>query len=138
MSRRLLPNDAMVDELDLPFWRACAEGRFLVHRCDTCGRAYWPATCCVDHGGSAMQWVDASGRGVVHTFTVFHHAYDASFAAKLPYVIAVITLDEGPFFHTDLVGCDPDDVHVGMAVEVVYEQIDDEWTMPHFRPRTDR
>jgi uncharacterized protein len=117
----------------MPFWRACADEQFLVHRCTTCGRAYWPASCCIDHGGAAMQWVQASGRGIVHTYTVFHHAYDPSFADRLPYVIAVVALDEGPFFHTDIVECDPAQVHVGMAVEVVYEHLD-EWTMPHFRP----
>jgi uncharacterized OB-fold protein len=134
MNRRLTPADAMVDDLDLPFWKACNDGRFLVHRCDVCGRSYWPATCCVDHGGSSMQWVPATGRGVVHTYTVFHHAYDPLFADRLPYVIAVVLLDEGPFFHTDLVDCDPASVRIGQPVEVVYERIDDGWTLPHFRP----
>ena len=82
-----------------------------------------------------MRWVEGSGRGVVHTFTVYHHAYDPTFADRLPYVIAVITLDEGPFFHTDIVECDPAAVVVGMPVEVVYERVDDEWTIPHFKPR---
>ena len=130
---RLRPADAMVDDLDLPFWRACAGEQFSVHRCAACGRSYWPASCCIEHGGAAMQWVPASGRGVVHTYTVFHHAYDASFADRVPYVIAVVRLDEGPFFFTDIVECDPEAVRVDMAVEVVYEHHDD-WTMPHFRP----
>ena len=133
-SPRLRPSDVMTDELDLPFWRACVDEQFLIHRCERCGRAYWPASCCVDHGAEAMRWVPATGRGVVHTFTVFHHAYDAAYVDRLPYVIAVITLDEGPFFHTDIVECDPADVFVGMAVEAVYERLDDEWTIPHFRP----
>jgi uncharacterized OB-fold protein len=81
-----------------------------------------------------MQWVVASGLGVVHTFTVFHHAYDHSFADRLPYVIAVVVLDEGPFFFTDIVDCEPADVAVGMPVEVVYEHLDDATTIPHFRP----
>ena len=135
-ARRLLPSDVMTDELDLPFWRACVNEQFLVHRCELCQRAYWPASCCIDHGAAAMRWVPASGKGVVHTFTVFHHAYDAAFADRLPYVIAVITLDEGPFFHTDIVECEPDAVAVGMPVEVVYERVDDDWTIPHFRPST--
>ena len=132
---RLRPSDVMADELDMPFWRACVDEQFLVHRCDLCGRAYWPASCCITHGATAMRWVEGSGRGVVHTFTVYHHAYDPTFADRLPYVIAVITLDEGPFFHTDIVECDPAAVVVGMPVEVVYERVDDEWTIPHFKPR---
>ncbi|MEO8694821.1 MAG: OB-fold domain-containing protein [Acidimicrobiales bacterium] len=134
---RLNPSDVMADELDLPFWRACAEERFLVHRCELCGRAYWPASCCVTHGAASMRWVEASGQGIVHTFTVYHHAYDRAFVDRLPYVIAVITLDEGPFFHSDIVDCDPSAVFVEMPVEVVYERLDDAWTIPHFRPRPD-
>jgi uncharacterized OB-fold protein len=132
--RRLLPSDVMPDDLDLPFWRACVDKQFLVHRCEVCQRAYWPASCCIDHGAAPMRWMPASGRGVVHTFTVYHHAFDRASANRLPYVIAVITLDEGPFFHTDIVECDPDDVEVGMPVEVVYERVDEMWTIPHFRP----
>jgi uncharacterized OB-fold protein len=122
------------DALDQPFWDACHRHELLVQRCGECGRAYWPASSCIDHGTAAMAWEQASGRGVVHTYTVFHHPYDPTRAGDLPYVIAVITLDEGPFFHSDIVGCDPDAVHVGMAVEAVFEPLDDEWTIPHFTP----
>jgi uncharacterized OB-fold protein len=73
-----------------------------------------------------MRWMPASGRGEVHTYTVVHHVYDPSWADKIPYVIAVVRLDEGPFFHSDLVGCDPADVHVGMRVEVGFERLDDD------------
>jgi uncharacterized OB-fold protein len=72
--------------------------------------------------------------GVVHTYTVFHHAFDPLFADRLPYVIAVVALEEGPFFHTDIVDCAPDAMHVGMPVEVVYEHVDDDCVVPHFRP----
>ena len=67
---RPLPEGAMPDELDEPFWEACNRQELLLHRCDTCGRSYWPASCCVDHGGQSMTWVPASGRGVVDTYTV--------------------------------------------------------------------
>ena len=49
-------------------------------------------------------WVPASGTGEVFTYTVFHHAYDPRFADRVPYTLAVVQLDEGPFFHTDVVG----------------------------------
>jgi hypothetical protein len=130
----LRPRDVAPDDLDAPFWAACLEHRFLVHRCTDCGRAYWPASTCLDHGAASMQWQDASGRGEVHTYTVVHHAYDPSFAERVPYVLAVVQLDEGPFFHSDLVGCDPADVHVGQRVRVVYDAPDDETVLPHFTP----
>ena len=130
----LRPRDVAPDDLDAPFWQGCVEHRFLVHRCIVCGQAYWPASCCVDHGSAAMEWQPASGRGEVHTYTVVHHRYDPSFAADLPYAIAVVRLDEGPFFHSDIVGCDPADVHVGMRVHVEFHTLDDVTVIPHFAP----
>jgi uncharacterized OB-fold protein len=131
----LRPRDAAPDDLDAPFWDACRERRFLVHRCTACGRAYWPASTCLDHGASAMEWQDASGLGEVHTYTVVHHPYDRSLVDKVPYVVAVVQLDEGPFFHTDVVGCDPQEVHVGMRVRVTFDPVPEtDEMLPRFTP----
>jgi hypothetical protein len=131
---RLLPRDVAPDDLDQPFWEGCRDGKLLVHQCGVCGRAYWPASCCIEHGAATMTWVPATGLGTVHTYTIFHHAYDEWLAERVPYVIAVIELDEGPFFHSDVVECEPTDVHVGMRVEVTFETIDSCTVIPHFRP----
>ena len=102
---------------DQPFWDAWADGeRFLLHRCATCGRHEWPATCCIDHGLAPMAWVETSGAGVVDTFTIFHRAYAKELADQLPYAVAVVRLDEGPYFHTRIVGTTPDTVTTGMRV----------------------
>jgi uncharacterized OB-fold protein len=132
--RTLRPQDVAPDALDAPFWDACRDARFLVHRCGECGRAYWPASTCIDHGARSMAWDDASGRGEVHTYTVVHHVYDRSLLERVPYVLAVVQLDEGPFFHSDIVGCDPADVHVGVRVEVVFDRVDDDTVIPRFTP----
>lgn len=130
----LRPGDVAPDALDEPFWQACRERRFILHRCTACGRAYWPASCCIEHGSAAMQWQDASGRGAVHTYTIVHHAYDPALADRIPYALAVVQLDEGPFFHTDLVGCELAQVRVGMRVEVVWDRIDENTVIPRFTP----
>ena len=129
--RPLRPSDVAPDDLDAPFWDACANHVFLVHRCTACGRAYWPASTCLDHGSAAMEWQPAAGTGEVHTFTVVHHAYDPSIT-DLPYVVAVVQLDEGPFFHTGIAGCAPEAVHVGMRVRVTFDPLDDETVIPRF------
>jgi uncharacterized OB-fold protein len=133
---RPLPRDVAPDRLDDPIWEACRRHELLVNRCTVCGRCYWPATCCVEHGGDPMEWVVASGRGTVHTYTVYHHTYSAAFADRIPYVVAIVMLEEGCFLHCDVIDCDPADVHVGMAVEVTFEDVDEETTLPHFRPAT--
>jgi uncharacterized OB-fold protein len=102
---------------DLPFWSGWADGeRFLLHRCRVCGRHEWPATCCVKHGLAPMEWVESSARGTIDTFTVFRRAYSRELAADVPYVIAVLKLDAGPYFHTRLVGVSPELVKTGMRV----------------------
>lgn len=136
--RRLLPGDVVPDDLDAPFWAGCRQGQFLLHRCTRCGRTFWPASSCTVHGGEAMAWVPSSGRGTVDTYTVVHHAYDRSLADVVPYAVVVVALDEGPLFHSDLVGCPVDDVAVGLAVEVTWEVVDEATVVPHFRPRRQR
>lgn len=130
---RPLPPDVGADELDAPFWDGCRRHELLLHTCTTCGRAYWPASSCLDHGAAPMQWRPARGTGEVHTYTVFHHAYLPWLADRLPYVLAVVRLDEGPFLHTNVRGCDPAEVTVGMRVEVTFEDVGDGWALPQFR-----
>lgn len=101
---------------DLPFWEAWTQGRFLLHRCGTCGRHYWPASCCVRHGFGAMEWVEASGRGRIHSWTLFHRHYSPLDTMPLPYNVCVIRLDESPFFHSRVVDCPPDQLRSGLEV----------------------
>jgi len=122
------------DPADLPFWQACKEGRFLLHRCETCGRSYWPATRCLEHGNQAMRWVEASGTGTLYTYTVMHKAYTRDTVGKVPFVVAVVQLDEGPFFHTNVVGCAPDAVAVGQRLKAEMSQHASGLTIPVFRP----
>jgi uncharacterized OB-fold protein len=132
---RPLPSDLMADDIDLPFWEGCRDHEFRVHRCGVCGRANWPAAACVEHGASSGRWVAASGLGHVHTYTIIHQVYAPIYTDQVPYVVAVVKLEEGPFFYTDLLGCDADSVAVGLPVEVEYEDLEDGTVIPHFRPR---
>ena len=122
------------DPLDLPFWEACRDGRLLVHRCDTCKRSYWPASHCVEHGATAMRWVAASGRGTLYTYTVMHHAYTSSMKGKTPYVVGVIKLAEGPFFHSTIIKCPLDAIAIDMPLEVTMTEHESGLVMPVFRP----
>ncbi len=134
-SARPRPDQLAVDDLDDPFWEACARHEFLVQRCGICGASFWPATACTTHGLAAMSWTPASGRGVVHTYTVYHQVYSQALADQVPYVVGVVKLEEGPFFHTNIVGCSPDEVRIDMPVEVTFEDLDGGGAIPLFRPR---
>lgn len=119
---------------DLPFWQATREGRFLLHRCEKCARHYWPASRCVEHGDTAMRWVESSGAGTLYTYTVMHHAYTPSMAGKVPYVVGVIQMDEGPFFHSNIVDCDVAKVAVGMKLRARMTDHETGLTIPVFHP----
>lgn len=115
----------VVTEETAPFWEAAAEGRWVLPRCRRCGGWIWyPRRFCPDCASRDVEWVEASGRGTVYTFTRIRRGR-GPWAEHLPYVVAYVELDEGPRVLTNIVGCDPDDVHIGMPVQVVFEPADD-------------
>lgn len=122
------------DPADLPFWEGCRDGKFLLHRCDKCERHYWPASRCIEHGDAAMQWVEATGRGRLYTYTVMHRAYTPDTRDKVPFVVAVVQLEEGPFYHSNILDCSHDAVRIDMPLEVVMTPHDSGLTIPQFRP----
>ncbi|TMA99719.1 MAG: OB-fold domain-containing protein, partial [Deltaproteobacteria bacterium] len=83
---------------------------------------------------SATEWVRASGRGTVYSFTVTYQNQAAGFREELPYVLAIVELDEGVRMMTNVVGCAPDAVRIGMPVQVVFEDVTAEITLAKFRP----
>ncbi len=122
------------DDIDRPFWEGCARGEFLLQRCPRSGRWRWPAGADPETG-SGLEWVPASGRGTIHTFTILHKAYREKWAARVPYNVVVVELEEGPLFHSNLVDCANEDIRVGMPVELVFQQSEGGPTLPCFRPR---
>ena len=136
MSRRVRdPLDYAPDDLDRPFWDGCRRHEFLLQRSGVTGRYHWPAVSDPDSGREAMKWVRVSGRGVIHTFTIVHQAYRADLADRVPYNVVVVELEEGPFFHSNVVDCPNEAIRIGMQVEVVFDDVSDEVTLPRFRPR---
>ena len=131
------PLDFAPDDLDRPFWDGCRRHEFLLQRSRATGRHHWPAVCDPETGREGMEWVRASGRGVVHTFSIIHQVFRPELAERVPYNVVVIELEEGPFFHSNVVGCPNEAIHIGMPVEVVFDDVSDEVTLPRFRPRAE-
>lgn len=128
----------LVDEDIKPFWEACRRHEFVLWRCKVCGSWYFPPSLCrKDHNEpffGNMEWARASGKGKVFTFVIAHRPYHPGFRDEVPYVFAMIELDEGPMIGSNIVGCNPYDVRIGMPVEVVFEDATEEFTLPKFRP----
>lgn len=117
-----------------PYWSAALDGRLVVQRCLHCGRAqlYGRALCTAC--GGEVRWEPASGRGTVYSYTVIRQNYARPFRDMLPYVVALVDLAEGPRVMTNIVGCAPDEVTVGMAVRARFEPVSDEAAVALFEP----
>lgn len=106
---------------DAEFWRAAAEDRLVLPRCRSCGTFIWyPRGFCPDCHGEDVEWVPASGRGTIYSFTVTQRGA-GPWAEHAPYVIAYVELEEGPRVMTNVVGADPDSVRIGDTVTAVFE-----------------
>lgn len=120
------------------WWGAVQDGRLTVERCSDCGATrHPPAPICHACRSFARELADLPGTGTVWTFTRVHQAFVPSLAEELPYVPAVVALDEsgGCRMVSNIVGCDPDEVEIGMPVELVWDELGDDLTLPRFRPR---
>ncbi len=106
-----------------PYWQGAANHQLLIQRCTDCGHMqFYPRLICTACSSRAVGWHAASGRGSVKSFTVIRRAVSAAFEADVPYVVAIVALAEGPTLMSNIVECDPERVHIGMAVSVTFEQ----------------
>jgi uncharacterized OB-fold protein len=120
------------DAITGPFWDGVAEGVLRLQRCAGCGRhVFYPRAVCPHCTGAELTWVEATGRGVVHSFTVVHRA-PAEYRDEVPYAVALVDLEEGVRMMARLVDVEPSAVRVGLPVEVA---IRGEPRLPYFRPR---
>jgi uncharacterized OB-fold protein len=117
------------------FWDATNENKFLIQHCKDCdSNIFYPRRDCPECWSNNLDWIEAAGTGEVFSFTVTYEGVEPMFVADLPIILAWIDLPEGPRFNTNIINCEPEDVSIGMAVEVVYVKATDEITIPYFQP----
>jgi uncharacterized OB-fold protein len=122
--------------LAMPFWEGTRERELRLQRCMRCGAyRFPPQVLCRECLYEGTEWVATSGRGTVFSYVVQHRPATPAFADDVPYVVAVVELEEGPLILTNIVGCGRDEVSVGMPVEVDFVDATDEITLYPFRPR---
>jgi uncharacterized OB-fold protein len=119
------------DAESAPFWDALRDGRLLVQRCTNGHHQLYPRPWCI-RCRHAVSWVDAAGTGSVYSFTVIRQNFLKPFRDELPYVVALVDLDEGVRLMTNVVDCEPDDVTVGAPVRVRISPIADDASLPFF------
>ena len=129
---RFLPQPSPVSQ---PFWEAARRHELVLQRCSGCeAHVFYPRYNCPHCGSRDLEWVKTSGRGTVYSYTVARRPTHQAFADRVPYVIAIVELEEGPRLTTNIVGCEPEAVRIGMPVAVTFEDVSDEISLVMFRP----
>ncbi len=123
-----------LDNVNRGFWERACEEKLAVQRCVACGdRHFPPGPVCPACVGTEQDWEVVSGKGTLLSWVTFHRAYWDGFAPDLPYDVCLVQLDEGPMLVSNLVGTAGGEPKVGARVEVVFDRVTDEVTLPKFR-----
>lgn len=119
-----------------PFWDALRRHELIFQHCGSCGHEFAPyQPVCPKCLSQDLEDRKSSGRGTVYSFSVVHRAPMPAFRADIPYVVALVQLEEGFYVTTNVVGCPVDQVSIGMEVEVDYLDATPEITLARFKPR---
>ena len=115
------------------YFEFCRRGELRIQRCGSCGRhVFYPRAICPHCLAAELEWVPASGRGAVHTFTVQHRA-GPDYRGPMPFVIAIVELEEGVRMLTRI-AADPETVRIGMPVTVAWATLAEDFQVPVFEP----
>lgn len=122
------------DNVSAPYWAAARDGRLLIQECPQCGNRQWyPRSLCT-RCAAEPEWLECTGRGVVHTYCVIRQMGTAGFRDEVPYVVAMVELDEGPRIMGNVIGVDIAEVYIGLAVEATFIAVADDIGIPQWRP----
>ena len=119
------------------FWEGTKQGKLLIQTCKDCKtKIFYPRKYCPDCWSPNLEYVEGSGKATVYTFTTTYGMVEPRFWSDLPYTLALVDLEEGIRMMTRIVDCQPQDLRIGMKVEVVFEEVEEFW-LPYFRPVRD-
>ncbi|MGE0822928.1 MAG: Zn-ribbon domain-containing OB-fold protein [Candidatus Binatia bacterium] len=116
------------------FYDWCQKGELRFQRCQRCSTwRHPPRPMCGSCHSLDWEWAPTKGKGKVYSWTTVHQALDPAFATAVPYAAVIVELDEGPRLATWVTDISPDELRIGMPVEVWFDQVSDEVTLPKFK-----
>lgn len=123
----------VIDPGTEPFWNATKQHRLSIPRCKACNQHhFYPRELCPHCHSDELEWTDVSGRGEIYSYTIARKPAGPAFAANVPYVVAMIALDEGPRMLTNIITADVDSVRIGDRVRVKFDDVAADLTLPKF------
>jgi uncharacterized OB-fold protein len=118
-----------------PYWEYCKQHELRFQKCSQCGKYRNPATIlCADCHSMEYTWEKVSGKGKVYSFIVYQRVYHPGFAQDVPYNVSLIELEEGIRMLSNVTDIANDKIEIGMPVSVYFQDIDEEFALPKFRP----
>ena len=124
----------IITEENRPFWEGCKQGKLLLQYCDACQRhQFYPRLYCMQCGAQSLRWVEASGRGVVYSYTIIRQNKSPEFRDDVPYNVVLIELEEGPRMMSNVIDIAPGDLRVDLPVTVIFDAVSAEISLPRFR-----
>lgn len=132
----------VIDDASRPFFEGALRGLLMLRRCRVCGTFMWPVggirtplrPRCVSCFSGDLEWAASTGRGTLYSFALMHQVYHPAFAAEVPYNISIVELEEGVRVTSAVIGVANDELRIGMPLEVVFDQLDDQVAIPKFKP----
>ncbi|HLZ62192.1 MAG TPA: Zn-ribbon domain-containing OB-fold protein [Ktedonosporobacter sp.] len=116
-----------------PYWEGLAQGELRIQRCNVCSKAvFYPRSICPHCHADQLAWIVASGKGTIYSYTVAHQGF-GPFAADVPFIVAIVELEEGVRMMSRIVDAPRERVAVGVAVSVTFETVGEDLTLPYFR-----
>ena len=131
--------ETAANDLTRPFWEAARDNRFVCARCTNCGTFRLPpAPFCYECQHRDIEWVELPGTGTVYSFTIVRHPLAKMLQPSVPYASGIIEIDgtqgAGARMICNIVDVDVDQLKIGDKVEIVWEHVNDEMSVPRFRP----
>ena len=118
-----------------PFWEAAREEKLCIQKCKDCDKyVFYPRLVCPHCLSDNLKWVEALGKGTIYSYTVVENNAPSAFVNDMPYVVALVKLEEGVQMLSNIVDCDLGELKCDMPVQVTFEKLDDEFTLPKFKP----
>lgn len=124
----------VIDNDSKVFWEACNNEQFMIQQCMDCSKMiFYPRIICPNCISDQMEWKQASGKGRIYSFTIARRPAAPSFSEEVPYVVAIVELDEGVRLMTNIINTPIESVRCDMEVEVIFEKVSEDIRLPKFQ-----
>ena len=117
------------------YWEFCKKHELRMQKCTQCGHVRFPTSIlCPRCHSMETEWARLSGKGRIYSYVIYHMAYHPSYKYDIPYAVAIIQLDEGPRMESNITHCKMEDIKIDMPVELYFDDITEEISLPKFKP----